>query len=148
MTKFITILLTILSTLAFSQKKTTPSLIVFNAKIHTLDNQNNIVEALAVSDGKILKLGKNEAILKLKSSKTKVVDAKGQTIIPGLFDSHSHVIRGGRFFNTELRWDGVRSLKRALQMLKEQAQRTPEGQWVRVIGGWNAYQFEEKDYQL
>lgn len=144
MTKFITILLTILSTFAFSQKKTTPSLIVFNAKIHTLDNQNNIVEALAVSDGKILKLGKNEAILKLKSSKTKVVDAKGQTIIPGLFDSHSHVIRGGRFFNTELRWDGVRSLKRALQMLKEQAQRTPEGQWVRVIGGWNAYQFEEK----
>ncbi|MES2240743.1 MAG: amidohydrolase [Bacteroidota bacterium] len=144
MTKIITILLTILSSFAFSQKKTTPSLIVFNAKIHTLDNQNNIVEALAVSDGKILKLGKNETILKLKSSKTKVVDAKGQTIIPGLFDSHSHVIRGGRFFNTELRWDGVRSLKRALQMLKEQAQRTPEGQWVRVIGGWNAYQFEEK----
>ena len=133
-----------MSSLVFSQKHTTPSLIVFNAKIHTLDSQNSVVQALAVSDGKILKLGKNEAILKLKSSKTKVVDAKGKTIIPGLFDSHSHVIRGGRFFNTELRWDGVRSLKRALQMLKEQAQRTPDGQWVRVIGGWNAYQFEEK----
>ncbi|GGA69185.1 amidohydrolase [Flavobacterium palustre] len=143
-TKIITLLLTILSGLAFSQKKTTPSLIIFNAKIHTLDNQNSIVQALAVSDGKILKLGKNETILKLKSAQTKVVDAKGKTIIPGLFDSHSHVIRGGRFFNTELRWDGVRSLKRALQMLKEQAQRTPDGQWVRVIGGWNAYQFEEK----
>jgi len=143
-TKISTLLLTIMSSLVFSQKHTTPSLIVFNAKIHTLDSQNSVVQALAVSDGKILKLGKNEAILKLKSSKTKVVDAKGKTIIPGLFDSHSHVIRGGRFFNTELRWDGVRSLKRALQMLKEQAQRTPDGQWVRVIGGWNAYQFEEK----
>ncbi|WP_262484326.1 amidohydrolase [Chryseobacterium oranimense] len=65
-------------------------------------------------------------------------------MIPGLFDSHLHVIRGGRFYNTELRWDGVKTLKRALEILKEQAQRTPKGQWVRVIGGWNEYQFEEK----
>ncbi|MFY8008654.1 MAG: amidohydrolase [Flavobacterium sp.] len=142
--KVIPLLFVFTSSLVFSQPKGSASLIVFNAKIHTLDNQNTIAEAIAVHDGKILKVGKNEAVLKLKSSKTKVVDAKGQTIIPGLFDSHSHVIRGGRFFNTELRWDGVRSLKRALQMLKEQAQRTPDGQWVRVIGGWNAYQFEEK----
>lgn len=143
-TKIITLLFIVQSITAFSQKKALVNLIVFNAKIHTLDNQNSVVEALAVSDGKILKLGKNEVVLKLKSSKTKVIDAKGQTIIPGIFDSHLHVIRGGRFYNTELRWDGVRTLKRALEMLKEQAQRTPDGQWVRVVGGWNAYQFEEK----
>jgi predicted amidohydrolase YtcJ len=44
----------------------------------------------------------------------------------------------------ELRWDGVTSLKRALEMLKEQAARTPDGEWVKVVGGWNEYQFEEK----
>lgn len=143
-TKIITLLFIVQSITAFSQKKALVNLIVFNGKIHTLDNKNSVVEALAVSDGKILKLGKNEVILKLKSAKTKVIDAKGQTIIPGIFDSHLHVIRGGRFYNTELRWDGVRTLKRALEMLKEQAQRTPDGQWVRVVGGWNAYQFEEK----
>jgi predicted amidohydrolase YtcJ len=143
-TKIITLLFIVQSITAFSQKKAMVNLIVFNGKIHTLDNQNSVVEALAVSDGKILKLGKNEVVLKLKSAKTKVIDAKGQTIIPGIFDSHLHVIRGGRFYNTELRWDGVRTLKRALEMLKEQAQRTPDGQWVRVVGGWNAYQFEEK----
>ncbi len=65
-------------------------------------------------------------------------------MIPGLNDSHLHVTRGGRFYNSELRWDGVTSLKEALRMLKEQADRTPEGQWVRVIGGWSPYQFEEK----
>lgn len=143
-TKIITLLFIVQSITAFSQKKDLVNLIVFNGKIHTLDNQNSVVEALAVSNSKILKLGKNEVILKLKSAKTKVIDAKGQTIIPGIFDSHLHVIRGGRFYNTELRWDGVRTLKRALEMLKEQAQRTPDGQWVRVVGGWNAYQFEEK----
>jgi len=125
-------------------QKTAPTLIVHNAKIHTLDEQNSIAEAIAVVDGKILKVGNNSDILKLKNKSTKIIDAKGKVIVPGLFDSHMHIIRGGRFFNTELRWDGVRSLKRALAMLKEQAQRTPKGQWVRVVGGWNAYQFEEK----
>ena len=133
-----------MTNVVFSQKKTAPTLIVFNAKIHTLDDKNPNAEAFAIADGKIIKIGNNKAILQLKSKTTKIVDAKNKTIIPGLFDSHSHVIRGGRFYNTELRWDGVRSLTKALQMLKEQAQRTPEGQWVRVVGGWNAYQFAEK----
>ena len=131
-----------LSTIA--QSKQSPTLIVFNAKVHTLDNANTIAEAIAVQNGKNIKVGKSSSILKLKTKNTKLVDAKGKTIVPGIFDSHMHIIRGGRFYNTELRWDGVRSLKRALTMLKEQAQRTPEGQWVRVVGGWNAYQFEEK----
>ncbi|NRS87800.1 hypothetical protein HNQ02_000707 [Flavobacterium sp. 7E] len=127
-----------------AQTKTSPTLIVFNAKVHTLDNENTLAEAIAIQDGKIIKVGSSNAILKLKSKNTKLVNAEGKTIVPGIFDSHMHVIRGGRFYNTELRWDGVRTLKRALTMLKEQAQRTPEGQWVRVVGGWNAYQFEEK----
>ena len=55
-----------------------------------------------------------------------------------------HVIRGGRFYNLELRWDGVDSLERGLAMIREQAKRTPKGQWVRIIGGWSPYQFEEK----
>ncbi|MFD2941581.1 amidohydrolase [Flavobacterium notoginsengisoli] len=135
--------LLIISLPIFGQNKKA-TLIVHHAVIHTLDDKNTIVEAMAVVDGKILKTGKNSEILKLKDKKTTVIDAKGKTIIPGIFDSHMHIIRGGRFYNTELRWDGVRSLKRALAMLREQAQRTPKGQWVRVVGGWNAYQFEEK----
>ena len=56
---------------------------------------------------------------------TKVIDLKGRRVIPGLNDSHLHVIRGGLNYNMELRWDGVPSLADALRMLKEQAQRTP-----------------------
>lgn len=119
-------------------------LIVTNGKITTMDDKNPEVQAVAIKDHKIFRTGTNAQILKLKGSSTKLIDAKGNRVIPGLFDSHLHVIRGGRFYNTELRWDGVKTLKRALEMLKEQAQRTPKGQWVRVIGGWNEYQFEEK----
>ncbi|GAA4955429.1 hypothetical protein GCM10023238_22580 [Streptomyces heliomycini] len=58
-------------------------------------------------------------------------------MVPGLNDAHLHVIRGGLNYVLELRWDGVRSLRQGLAMLREQAARTPRGQWVRVVGGWS-----------
>lgn len=127
-------------------KSESADLIVTNAKVAIMDNNRTTTEAIAVKDGKIFKTGTTEEILKLKSDSTKVIDAKGRTLIPGLNDSHLHLTRGGRFYNAELRWDGVKTLKRALEMLKEQAERTPKGQWVRVIGGWSPYQFEEKRF--
>ena len=54
------------------------------------------------------------------------------------------MIRGGLNYNMELRWDGVPSLALALEMLREQARRTPPPQWVRVIGGWTEFQFAER----
>jgi len=119
-------------------------LILTNGKIATMAREGEFVQALAVKDGKVLATGSNARILKLKSTATQVVDAGGRTVIPGLNDSHLHVIREGLNYNMELRWDGVTSLKRALEMLKEQAARTPDGEWVKVVGGWNEYQFEEK----
>lgn len=119
-------------------------MIIINGKFLTLDDQRPSAEAIAVAGNKIIALGTNQEILRLKQSGSKMINAKGKTVIPGIYDSHLHVIRGGRFYNTELRWDGVKSLKRALAMLKEQAARTPAGQWVRVVGGWNEYQFTEK----
>jgi predicted amidohydrolase YtcJ len=59
-------------------------------------------------------------------------------------DSHLHVVRGGRFYNLELRWEGLDSLAEALDLLRRQAARTPENQWVRVVGGWTPFQFEER----
>jgi predicted amidohydrolase YtcJ len=118
--------------------------IVHNARIVTLDDAAPTAQAAAIADNRIVAVGSNDAILKLRSSTTQVVDAKGQTMIPGLYDSHLHVIRAGRSYNQETRWDGVKTLSRALSMLKEQAARTPKGQWVRVVGGWNEYQFAER----
>ena len=79
-----------------------------------------------------------------RGSKTEVIDLGGRTVIPGLNDSHMHPIRGGLNYNMELRWDGVPSLADALRMLREQAQRTPPPQWVRVVGGWTEFQFAER----
>ncbi len=119
-------------------------LIITNGKIATMTKEGAFAQALAIKDGKIEAVGSNASILKLKSANTQLIDAGGKTVIPGLNDSHLHIIREGLNYNAELRWDGVTSLKKALQMLKEQAARTPDGAWIKVVGGWNEFQFEEK----
>jgi len=117
--------------------------IFHNGKIAT-NSKPYFAEAIAVEDGKISSVGRNSEILRLKRADTETIDLRGQTVIPGLNDSHLHIIRGGLHYNLELRWDGVPSLADALRMLKEQAARTPAPQWVRVVGGWNEFQFAER----
>ena len=65
-------------------------------------------------------------------------------MLPGSIDNHLHIIRGGLNFNMELRWDGVRSLADAMEMLRRQVAITPPPQWVRVVGGFTEHQFAEK----
>ena len=139
------LLILLLSAGLSSQAQQKADLIIYNGKIATMQKQNEFVQAIAIKDGIILDTGTEKNILSAyKSSATKLIDAKGKTVIPGLNDSHMHVIREGLNYNSELRWDGVKTLKRAMEMLKEQAARTPEGVWIKVIGGWNEFQFEEK----
>jgi predicted amidohydrolase YtcJ len=117
--------------------------ILHNAKIAT-NGAPSFVEAVAIEAGKFVTAGANDEILRHRGPATLVIDAGGRTVIPGLNDSHLHVIRGGLNYNMELRWDGVPSLADALRMLKDQARRTPPPQWVRVVGGWTEFQFAER----
>ncbi|GHG94644.1 amidohydrolase [Streptomyces rubradiris] len=119
-------------------------LVVRNAKVHTGDPERPAATALAVRDGRITALGDEATVARHVGPRTRVVDALGRRIVPGLNDSHLHVIRGGLNYVLELRWDGVPSLRQALAMLREQAGRTPKGQWIRVVGGWTAEQFAER----
>src|SRR5438067_10782398 len=119
-----------------------PDLILENAKITTLDRAKPEATSLVVKNGRIV--GVDDAEEYQRGPDTKVIDLQGRRVIPGLNDSHMHIIRGGLSYNLELRWDGVPTLADGLRMLKEQAQRTPPGQWVRVIGGWSEFQFAER----
>ena len=117
--------------------------IYFNGKIAT-NSTPYFAQAMTVADGKVIATGASSDLLRVRDSSTEVVDLGGHTVIPGLNDSHLHVIRGGLHYNLELRWDGVPYLADALAMLKEQAMRTPAPQWVRVVGGWTEFQFTER----
>lgn len=119
-------------------------LIIHNAKVTTQTGRVDPASAVAVKGEHILDVGSDDKVLALRGPDTLVVDARGRRLIPGLNDSHIHPTREARYYSVELRWDGVPTLAQALDMVREAARVTPEGAWVRVIGGWSPYQFAEK----
>jgi len=119
-------------------------LIVHNAKVTTLQSGQPEVQAFAVRGEKIVAVGSDAEVTGLAARSTRLVDAGGRRVIPGLNDNHLHLVRGALLYNLELRWDGVTSLERGLEMIAAQAIRTPADQWVRVMGGWSPFQFAEK----
>ena len=121
---------------------TAPDLILYNGRITTLDPKYPEATNVAIKDGRVIAVDDAEEYE--RGPNTTAIDLQGRRVIPGLNDSHLHVIRGGLNYNMELRWDGVPSVADALRMLREQAQRTPLGQWVRVVGGWTEFQFAER----
>lgn len=129
---------------AKSNAASAPDVIVHNARITTMQKPGHEAQALAIADGKFVAVGRDQDVLALKGTQTRVIDASGRRVIPGLNDSHLHIIRGGLNYNLELRWDGVPSLADAMRLLREQVARTPQGQWVRVVGGFAELQFAER----
>src|SRR3954465_1558956 len=123
---------------------TTADLILHHGLFTTLVRAQPTASAVAIRDGRFLAVGAHKEVLALAGPKTKAVDLEGRRVLPGLIDSHLHIIRGGLNFNLELRWDGVRSLADAMAMLKRQVAITPAPQWVRVVGGFTEHRFAEK----
>src|ERR687892_263660 len=119
-------------------------LILLHGRLATLDERRPLASAAAISNGRFVAVGTDAEVMAYQGEKTQMIDVGGRTVIPGLNDSHTHPIRGGLNYKLELRWDGVPSLADALRMLREQAQRTPPPQWVRVVGGWTEFQFAER----
>ncbi len=121
-----------------------PDLILHHGKFTTLDKSKPTASAVAVKDGRFVRVGSDGEVMALAGRATRVIDLQGKRALPGLIDNHTHVIRGGLSFNMELRWDGVKSLADAMNMLQRQVAITPAPQWVRVVGGFTEHQFAEK----
>jgi predicted amidohydrolase YtcJ len=106
-------------------------LIIHHAKIVTVDAKFSIAEAIAITDVRIAALGDDESIFKLSGPRTRVIDANGQTVLPGLYDSHVHPLMAATSeLNAPL--PELRSLKDAFALIKKRAATTPEGNWIVV----------------
>lgn len=116
-------------------------LIVVNAKI--IRDGLPAASALAVADGRFVGVGAERDIMALRHPATRVIDAEGRTIIPGLVDSHIHAIRAGLSFASEASFIGARSIKEAMDRLAAQARAIRPDGWIVVAGGWTPQQFTE-----
>jgi len=118
-----------------------PDLIVVNARIWDQSDRGD--EAIAVGGGRVLAVGSNRDIHTTDNG-TKVIDAGGRRLIPGLIDSHLHLVRAGRTWEVEVRWDDLTNLDDAVSALIDRARAAGTGHWVGVMGGWHPNQFAER----
>jgi predicted amidohydrolase YtcJ len=119
-------------------------LVLVNGRIVTVDRYFSIKQAVAIKDGKFLAVGSNDEIRRFAAPNTRTIDLKGRTVLPGLFDSHTHVLRGGRTWDLEVNWVNVKSLAEGFKLIADRAAKVPPGTWIRVVGGWHDTQLVEK----
>lgn len=110
-------------------------LIVTNAKIYTVDDSHPFVEALAVRGGRVEFVGSAREAMLLRGASTRVVDGRGQTIIPGMVDAHAHLFELGTFLHN-LDLTDTRSYETIVARVADRVKSTPAGRWI-VGRGWD-----------
>jgi predicted amidohydrolase YtcJ len=109
-------------------------LIFANGNIYTVNEKQPHAEAIGVKGNRIAFVGSNEDAKKLANDKTRIVDLRGRTVVPGMTDSHCHIFGiGEREMNLNL--EGTNSRQDFLAKLKARVDQTERGQWI-VGRGW------------
>lgn len=135
-----------------SLRAQTADLIFRNGNIYTLNEKQPQAEAIAVQGGRIIFVGENQQAEKFKGNKTRVIELRGHTVVPGLTDSHVHIFGiGERELNLNL--EGTNSLADLISKVKDRVARTPRGKWITGRGWietfWKPSQFPlRKDLDL
>lgn len=120
------------------------TLAILNAHVATLNPKQPTAEAIAIYDEKIIAVGSSKQIRKHVGKKTRIIDAKNKTIVPGLNDCHVHMTGFGQYLQTlELR--EVKSIKQLQTRLREYAKKNSEKGWI-LGGRWDQEKFSEKRY--
>ena len=110
-------------------------LIIHNAKVYLADDLGSMAEAVAVRGNKILKVGSEREIMRLKKPQTTVVDARGAAVLPGFDDAHASLVDGG-LATEHVQLFGARSLDEIRGRIDEYAASHPEQPWI-VGHGWS-----------
>lgn len=112
----------------------------YGGNIYTMNKENETVEAVYIENGMIVDLG-NKKDLEIRYPFEKLYDLKGRTMIPGLVDSHMHLIgHGERLLRLDL--SKCTSYKEVLDLVKERVEEVPIGSWI-IGEGWNENNFTD-----
>jgi predicted amidohydrolase YtcJ len=107
-----------------------PDLIVFNAKVFTIDPAMPRAEAFAVKNGRFIAVGSSADVRNLATARTRQIDAQQATVTPGFIDTHCHVSGVNELYAVNA---NVRRVRELLANLRQKADKTPAGQWVTAV---------------
>ena len=107
-------------------------LVILNANIITVDKNNPRAEAVAIKNGRIVKVGKTNEIKDVIGGNTIIIDSQERTIVPGFIDAHCHPISlvGRQLLQVDCSPKAVNSIGDIIVALKKRADKTPKGKWV------------------
>jgi predicted amidohydrolase YtcJ len=120
-----------------------PDVILTNGKIITVDDRFSIAQAVAVRGDRFVAVGTTQDITRLAGPNTRRIDLRGRAVVPGMIDNHAHFQEEGAYWALELRFDGVDTRKRALELIRAKAKENGAGKWVFNLGGWSPDQFTD-----
>ncbi len=117
-------------------------LVLYNGTIITVDSNNTMAEAIAVSGDTIMFIGSNNSVKKFIDDSTKVIDLKGQTALPGFIDSHAHLTGTGKaqiILNLQeaKNWDEV------VYLVAQAVSKAKFGEWI-IGRGWHQEKWNPK----
>jgi len=131
-------------TILGAQAPATPTLILHNARIYTVDARHTIADAVAIAGDRIARVGTEAEILGLKGPSTRLVDVRGATIVPGLHDAHGHVVGLGASLQ-DIDLKGTRSFEEVVGRVRRRVASARAGEWI-VGRGWDQNDWPEKDW--
>jgi len=125
---------------AHNKKKKTPhqdpDLILQDGRIHTMDADGTVASTVAIKDGRFIEVERGRAHLRA-GPRTRVVDLRGRTVVPGIIDNHNHLVLMGNRPGHHTPLENAHSLAEALAVLGDRAREVPRDAWITTIGGFH-----------
>jgi predicted amidohydrolase YtcJ len=115
-------------------------LLLVDGKIHTVDGDGSVVDSVAIADGEFLEVGNAR---QRRGPDTEVIDLDGRTVVPGIVDSHDHVVLLGLRPGYHTPLENATSIAQVQATLRDRRPDVPSGRFVTTIGGFDPIQFDE-----
>jgi predicted amidohydrolase YtcJ len=133
------------SGVAIASEASPPDLVLIHGRIITVDASDRVVQALAVSAGRIVRVGSDRAIERLIRPGTRVIDLHARAVTPGLIDAHAHILSTGLGELFEIGLTDAQRMQNILDRVAQRAKAAKAGEWI-LGGGWDEGKLAERRY--
>jgi predicted amidohydrolase YtcJ len=117
--------------------------ILYNGKITTMDAKNSEARSVTLRGDRIVSVGSGTGVPQHERC-AQLIDLKGRRVIPGLIDSHNHIVQVALRPGHDVRLDLAASISDVQRSLRERAGAAPQGDWISAVDGWSSEQLAEK----